>query len=534
MYRSGAPALSICLFGLAAGLAACRKDNPPPKWDVGITAPLVKTSLTIGDLVPDSMLSQDSEGRISILYSTVLFSLSLDTVLNIPDTSFRYAYALPFPGPIDFQPGASFNATDDVTHFDLQDLQLSRLIVRSGQLDVAITNMMNGNIIGEFALPGASLSGTPFAVQMQLPPGTPAAPSSTFATRALDGYLFDLRGPAHNAVNALATHLSYANSAAGPAVSITDQDSLLAVVSYHGIVPQYATGYFGMRHITVAPATADLGLFSNISGTINLAQASAALRVRNGIGVDARADIHYISAVNTRTGQSVDLAANITTAPLNINRAIDLGGHFQEATTTFNLNGTNSNLLQFLNNLPDRLGYALDITVNPLGNVGNGHDFLYHDSKLTAELDVDIPLRLIASDLALRKVIDLDLPGTAQAHAWRSGTLHLFADNGFPFSASVQLAVADAGGQPLSPLTPGGTIASGTLGTDGTVDTPVSSRLDFHLTAQQMDLLHQTGKLQVVAAFNTADQVQHVQILERYRMDLQLTVQADYTVNGDE
>lgn len=526
--------LALGLLVVAAVVTSCRKDPMKPQWNLDIVAPLAKTSLTIRDLVPDSILSTDAQGNVSILYSTELFSLALDTVLTAPDTSFRYAYALPFPGPVPFQPGATFNTNDDVTRFDLEDLQLTELIVRSGQVDVAITSMMNGNIIGDFALPGASLNGVPFHLEQLIPPGTPSAPSTVMSGRPLDGYVFDMRGPDHDDVNSLATHISYSNSPDGSIISITDQDSLLATVSYYDIIPQYATGSFGTRTISVDPASTELDLFANISGTLDLDQVSASVKLRNGIGVDARANIHYIRSQNTATGNDVDLVGGITSGPVNIDRALDLGTGFQSALNSFNLNQGNSNIDLFLENLPDHIGYAMDITINPLGNISNGHDFLYHDSKLTAEMEVDIPLRLIATDLTLRKTVSLDLPGNADAHAWQSGTLHLFAENGFPFSANIEVAVVDQSGQVLAILSPGGTIASGSLGSDGFVSSRTSSRVDLEIDPARMDLLQQTGTVRITAIFNTADQAQHVQLLDRYSMDLQLTMNGNYVVNGDE
>lgn len=515
-------------------LSACRKDRPDPVWDLDMTVPLAKTSLTLGDLLPDSILQSDTAGGVSILYTANLFKLSLDTVLTAPDTTFRYAYAIPFPGPIQFAPGSAFESSDDVTHFDLEDLELTKLIIRTGQLDFSVTNMMNGNIVGDFAIPGASLDGQSFSMELILPPGTPAAPSSLSASRALDGYEFDLRGPDQNSVNALATQLTYMNAPWGAPVNITDQDSLLAYVAYHDIVPEYAKGSFGTRVFTVDPDTAGIDLFANITGTIDLAQAEARLKVRNGLGVDAQAHLHFIHSINTRNGTTVDLTGPLTTGPVNITRATDLGNGFQPTQTTSELNQGNSNIEQFLENLPNRIGYALDFTINPMGDISNGHDFLYHDSEINADLEVEIPLRLIATDLVLQKAMELDLPGTSTSHAWRSGTLHLFAENGFPFSAQVELAVVDASGQVLASLGPGGTIGAGSLGTNLFVTSPSSARIDFPIGTEQMDLIHQTGLVRVRATFNTAEQSQHIQLLAHYRMDLQLTVDANYAVNGDE
>jgi hypothetical protein len=350
----------------------------------------------------------------------------------------------------------------------------------------------------------------------------------------LDGYVFDMTGPDHNAVNTLATHLSYSSDPNSPAFTITDQDSLLSTVSYHDIVAQYATGSFGTRYIQVDSSASDLGLFDGISGSIALDQVTAQLQVHNGIGVDAQAHIHFLRSVNSTTGSTIDLSSPITNGPVNLDRALDLNGSFQPALNVFDLNVDNSNIKPFVENLPSRIDYALDMTINPLGDISNGHDFFYHDSKLTADLEVDIPLRLSATDLSLQKTVTVDLPGTADEHALQSGTLHLFADNGFPFSAVLSLSIVNAEGQVLSDLSSGQLADAGVLGQDGLVSASTSSRIDMEVTPDQLGLMHQGGLLRITAVFNTVSQPQHVQLLSGYHLDLQLTMDANYIVNGDE
>lgn len=528
-------ATGLMMLSLMAALfSACRKEPQPAQWDVDLLAPLATTSLTLADLVPDSILSSDASGNVSIRYSAELFTLSLDTVLTAPDTSFHYFYALPVPGPIVFPPGTNLQTNDNTTEFELEDLQLTRLDIRSGSVEMTVANSMPGYIIGNFSLPGATTGGVPFNIQLALDPGTPDAPFISSGTRDLAGYSLDLRGPALNATNTLETHLNYASSPDHGPMSITGQDSLLATVSYTGIVPQYATGYFGMRNIAVDPSSTTLDLFHDISGTLDLDEVTATVRIRNGIGVDVRANINYLRSVNTGTGQSVDLVNSITSGPVNIDRAIDLGGSYQAAENTFILSQGNSNIEAFLENLPDRIDYDLGITIDPLGDISNGHDFLYYDSRLKAELDVDVPLRLIATDLTLSKIVPIELPGSVNGHALQSGVLHLFANNGFPFSANIAMAITDASGQVLSTLGPLGTVNSAVLGSNGTVTASVASRLDVELAPDQVDRLYAGGHLRVTATFNTADQATHVQILDSYRMDLQVTMGANYVVNGDD
>jgi hypothetical protein len=499
---------------------------------VDLVVPLVKTSLTIGDLVPDSLLSTGADGQVSLLYTSRLFDLRLDTILTAPDTNFRYTYVLPLPGPVSFQPGATFNTANDVTRFELDGLELRTLRIRSGLVSLAITSMINGPINGDFELPGATLNGDVFAIDQSVPAGTPASPTTLSSTRDLDGYAFDMRGPFFNDVNTLATHLSYRNAGA-TAVDVTDQDSLIALVSYQDIVPDYALGYFGTRDIHIDPSSTDLDLFENVSGMLDLDQVTARLKVTNGIGVDARADLLYIRSVNSNTGNTVDLMHPIITAPINLDRALDLGNGFQPAHNEHLLTEANSNIDLFLENLPNKIEYAVDITIDPLGDVSNGHDFFYYESTLAGDLELDIPLNIAASGLMLRTETNVDLPGGDEGSAVRNALLHLFAVNGFPFSAAITLEIIDDAGQVISTLPVEGQVASGLLGPDGLVQTPVNSTLNTSLTGEQADLLNAGRRLRITALFNTTSLPDHVRILDRYALDLQVTAEGNYIVNGE-
>lgn len=513
-------------------VAGCSKEPVRPSWDVDLVVPLVKTTLTIGDLVPDSLLTADEGGLVSLYYTSRLFDLKLDTVLTAPDTSFRYTYALPIPGPISFPAGATFNTANDVTHFDLDGLELRQLRIRSGQVSMAISNMIDAPINGHFALPGATMNGEVFSLDQLVPPGSPADPSSISSTRPLNGYAFDMRGPLFNDVNTLATALSYSNADVD-AVSVTDQDSLIAVVSYQDIVPDYALGYFGTREVHIDPSSTALDLFQHISGVLDVDQVTARLKVTNGIGVDARASIHYLRSVNTRTNTTVDLHHTIVDAPINLDRALDLGNTFQAAHNTFLLNNSNSNIDLFLENLPDRIDYALDVTIDPLGDVSNGHDFLYYESTLYGDMELEVPLHIAATGLTLRDETTVDLPGGDNGSSIRGAVLHVFAVNGFPFSASVMLEIIDANGTVVSTLPVEGGVAPGLLDPDGLVHTPVASQLNTSLTGEQADLLRSGDQLRITAVFNTASQPDHVRIQADYKLDLQVTAEGNYLVNGE-
>ncbi len=538
----GRVACTLLLSFLLLG-ASCRKEPARPTWDVDLAIPLVHTTLGLGDLIADSLLQTDANGNVTLLYSTRLFALKVDTILSAPDTSFRYKYP-PFDlgsGTLNIFAGTQFQAVNDVNRFDLEDLELRELRVRSGNLAITLTNRLGTSILCSFALPAAELNGAALALQTSVPPGSAQFPSVHTDNIALAGYHFDLRGPDFNEVNTLATVLSLTTDPNGPSVVMSNADSVEATVSYADIVPAYARGYFGTRLIELDPDTVALDLFNGVSGLLDLEDAAARLHVRNGIGVDVRARIHSIRGINSRTGGQLDLAHTITTSPLNVDRALDLGATFQAALNNWSLSSSNSNIVPFVELLPDRIAYDLDVTIAPLGDVSNGNDFFYYESDLSADLEVEVPLLLAATDLTLSKTTRLELGGTLEHHALQSGTLHVFTTNRFPFSANMRLVIVDLDNNVLEELPPGGTISSAAVDANGLVTSGTESQLDFTITPDQLDLFYpgssagaDGARLRIDATFNTADQPDHVQLRHEHTMDITVSLEGNYIVNGDE
>ena len=195
---------------------------------------------------------------------------------------------------------------------------------------------------------------------------------------------------------------------------------------------------------------------------------------------------------------------------------------------------SNSNIDLFLENLPDRIGYELDLGLNPLGDISSGNDFLYYESELKAGLELEVPLRLITNELTLQTVSTPDLPGNAEGHALRSGELKLFATNGFPMSARFELDLIDANGEMIATIPVDGIAAAGLLGANNLVTARTESVLTAELSEELVNILYAGALLRSRVAFTTSDQSQHLLILDSYRMDLQITLAANYMVNGDE
>ncbi|MBK7945004.1 MAG: hypothetical protein IPJ85_06720 [Flavobacteriales bacterium] len=500
-----------------------------------MTGPLARTTLTVRDLFADSLIESDAQGNLTLVYRGTLFTVGLDTLLEAPDTSFRYDYAIPCQGALNFTPGVSIINQADVQRFDLNDVRLRELHLREGILRMDMVNMVGSVINGRMELPSAQFPDGPPVLMASVPAGSPALPSMASALRNLAGARFDLRGPQANSVNTIQTLVSASLAEDGAGAWVTDQDSLLLAVRYTGLVPEYARGFFGQRTESFGPDTNRLGLFDNlVSGTLDLDEATLKLRIDNGFGADLRLRMRALTALNSRTGEAIDLQHALMNGPLNVTRATDTGGGFSPSTLTRVIGMGNSNIDHFIESLPDRVAYALDLELNPLGDISNGNDFVYHSSKLTANVDLEVPLRLAANELTLQTITMVDLPGNPSGHALRSGVLRVFAENGFPMQARIELATVDATGAVLTVVPVQGLVASASANAQGLVVQRTNSTLTATVDAGTLQELYDGARLRIRAAMTTIPAVQHVRILDHYAMDLQVTLEAEYMVNGDQ
>ena len=307
-------------------------------------------------------------------------------------------------------------------------------------------------------------------------------------------------------------------------------DSVVISNSFKNIVPQYAKGYFGHPTSSIGPDSSDFPLFKHfIDGTLKLEDIDISLSIQNGIGADARITIDNLTAINTRTGKSVPLTNSAIGSPLNINRSVDNNGIVIPSTYSVSFTSSNSNILKFMENLPDKLGYQLDLAINPLGNVSGGNDFIYYDKLMKTEMNMTIPLSFVANDLTLADTLNFNMP--ASANNVNSGNIYLYAENGFPFSAAPQLYLMDASFNILDSLISApNSILAPPLDINNICVGKKLTKLVFPINEKKMSLLRSASKIFMTMKFNTAGQPKYVKIYSYYEMNIKLVGDFNYTI----
>jgi len=254
-----------------------------------------------------------------------------------------------------------------------------------------------------------------------------------------------------------------------------------------------------------------------------------AFSIRNAVGVDAQIDIAEISNYNQLTQASVALEHPTLFEPLNITRAQDNGGVVDAFEYNFNVNSSNSNLDAFFENLPSQFQLQGDVTINPLGNVSDGNDFVYTDDALQAGFRVDVPLKIGLQNIHLADTLFLT---NAAPDIPLNGKLLLWISNGYPVETSVSLYIIE-NGQRVT-LAEGMLINSATPSSTPNAPLAAESWIEIETTESTLSKLNEENPLLIDVVLHTPGAPTPVGLYANQFIDFRLIVDGTYTLQYGE
>ena len=521
--------LILTLFAIL--FFSCRKESEKTFWDSHILAPLINANLGVNNLLPDSLLQSNPDSSLKIVYQGNFYNLTMDTLFKIPDTLIHQGFAIPFP--YTFSPGQQVvsNKLSETT-YNLQGVQLRTATIKNGQVKYSIKSMIHEVTNFVYSIPCAKLNGVPFSINVSVPAAIGNTPGVYSKTFDLSNYVFDLTGLNHTSINTISTSLSASVSPLGHDVLVQPNDSLVIDNTFYNIFPYYTKGYFGENTFNTGSQNADFSLFNRlVGGSVKLEDVAINMKIENPIGLDSRIYINNLTSVNSRNGQNINLINSIIGSQININRATDNNGVVYPTVANFPLTTNNSNIKQMIENLPDKFSYQLKLTTNPLGNVSGSNDFIYSDKLLKVGLTMEIPLSIVAHNLTLVDTLNIDVANNKGLQNIKSGAITLFAENGFPFDASLQFYFFNENNS----------ITDSLFGYTNTIDeAPLNSNLKviekkltkiiIPLSESKMNLLYVTKKIMVKVKFNTSLQPNYIKIYSDYSIGIKLVGDINYTI----
>ncbi|MCC6690692.1 MAG: hypothetical protein IT235_04095 [Bacteroidia bacterium] len=528
---------NLLLASLASSVffTSCKKESSQPSWDLNILAPILKSSISINNLVTDTLLKSNADSSVKIVYNSDLINYNLDTIAKVPDTTVHLTFITPIPN-YNYSGGTLLLNSAQEIDFKLNNIYLNKAVIKSQFVRLYIENRIDSTVAFTYEVPCATNGVGHFILKDSVAGKTGTTPAIYDTILDFSGYTLDLTGINGTSTNAITTKMEAHIGTNVSYVIIPHNDSLYVVNTAYNIKPSYARGYLGQTLIDVGPEESSFSLFNSVkSGILSLPQTKVTLNLENSVGVDARLKISKISSINSRTGTTVDLAStSVINKSVNINRALETGNAASPvlpSTQTIVLNSSNSNVGSFIGNMPDKLSYTMQVNVNPLGNASGSNDFIFAGYGIKAKMNIEIPLSLVATKLTLSDTLMLDLSSITGQEKILNGNLYLYATNGLPLNATIQIYLLDKNLNKTDSLMvpPNNVIASALLDVTNKVKETVETKLTIPVSKEKIAKLVTTKKALVLAYFNTANQPNPVNIYNYYKLDFKLVADFGYS-----
>lgn len=529
--------LLLGLFVSGFIFISCHRDSP--SWDTQILAPVVNASMSINNIITSSYIKNNPDSTVSLVFTDSLYNLNIDTIVTIPDTVLNYDETN-ILGTQTINPGTEmFVSTPNptTTIYPIGSVELTEGILQSGYLIFAIRNPLSQPVDYYYKVLNV-IKGTD---TLHVDTVIKAFQSLTIKI-PLNGYTINFKGPSGNGYNDITTSIEvYLDPSAIPVVIPSGDTVVSSKVSFTNVIPYYAKGYFGTTTKSFGPENVAFPVFNKIvAGTLNLQNVSVNLILTNGFGVDASLILSKLTS--NRNGDTIPLhATGVVGSTIHVNRATATNSPapaspVNPSVLNFTINPTNSNIINWLDNMPTSIGYSLQVTTDPLGNVSGSNDFAYYGYGISANINVTIPLSLIANNLTLADTLAVNLAGSANTTQHiKSGTLTIYASNGFPFSAGLQLYLLNKNNIVYDSLFIPATQtinAAPVNAVTGIVTNPQSSVLTISLDAAHTQELFNTKNIILHARFNMGNLPStYRKIYDYYQLGLKLVGNFDYQIN---
>lgn len=492
--------ITLVLLGLITTFTtSCQKEKTT--WDADFTLPIAQTSLTINQLIADSLLVTDANNHLTVVYNSQILNYNIDSLVSIPDTVTTYSLTSSSSGTL--SPGQPIANSTEVKSFAFEPARITQVDIEHGILAFNCLNPLNTPLKITYSIPAAKRYGVSFLLSETVPAAQGGVPYHFSRNIDLSDYSLDLRGPTFNNCNRFQTTLTIITDPNGGNAEVTPGQQFTFYTKFDNLQLKYVKGYLGDETQLQGPDTSYIDFFKKITaGSISLSSMDVFLKITNGIGADISMLLQQFSGTNTRTNQSVSLIGEVIGKSYNITRASETHQSTNPVISSVtNIQFNNTNILSFFENLPDLMSLQTKIRINPLGNISCGNDFIYAHNGLTADLSLKIPLTFKANTLTLADTIDYSI---GENNTINSGNIILQINNSFPISAKIKLYILNTNLQITDEITLPNQMVSAGSENSNFVPIGSNSSINVKLPVETLQRFLSSKKLLLIAELNTS------------------------------
>ena len=488
------------ILTVAITFFSCRKEKTT--WDSDWRVPLIQDSLTLHNLVKDSILAINPDGSYHLVINRDILNLSIDSLLQLPDTSIFQKVVIAVSS-LNVPPGISFINQTESHEFEVDDLILKKVILSSGQARIKLSSPIAAPTILTLTLPSVKKNNLVYTRTLDAPAGSLQNPSILTETFDLAGYEIDLTGPNGNLFNIIQSQVAVRTDPNGPTINVTNKDTVVFEVFFENLVPSYAQGYFG-NQVFSDTTTFDFDLLNKIvAGTIDIENTSLTLSLRNGLKSSARSRFTLVENTGV-SGNTIALNHPEIGPWIFINQATGNWNSLVPSIHDILFTNSNSNIEPFIENIPKflKIGYAFEL--NPWGNTSGGWDEFFSSSQVTARLTADMPLAIGMTNLTYADTFNLKFENNAANFALKEGNIEIQTHSSYSFDAGLQLLFLDQLDNVLVSKISNEKIKGASSNTNNTSPQQiVQSKLVLSLSETEIKQLEQLDKIVVKAIFDT-------------------------------
>lgn len=433
----------LFIFLIIFTLISCKKK--PTMWESDWSLPIINDTLSLNNFVNDSTLGENVSGFYDLNLDRTLFNLGINDILDsIPDTTITENLTISFLN-LTMPPGFSYVNSSEEHNLNIPDVELKKIILRNGFLDVEVHNPISTITIFNVLLPGVTKDGLMFSDQFEAPPGTNANRGIVSETIDLAGYELDLTGLSGAEFNRLVAQISVSTDPSGPTVTTTNLDTTKVKATFRGLELDYARGYFGDKIYadTTELFLEEMDIYQ--SGLMDVTNTSIKFEFENSIKVGGEGKLINVSNENN-FGTIVSLSNPQIGVGFNLDPATGSWNNLIPSMNIVEFNSSNSNIEPYLENFGSKHTIGYSFQLNPWGNVSGGWDEIYPTSKIKVKLKANMPLSIGFDNLVLRDTFDVVLNQDPDKTRILEGDIILKASNSFPFSGSFELLFLDENG----------------------------------------------------------------------------------------
>jgi hypothetical protein len=516
--------LLLCLVAFILFFSRCSRFDEL-SWDTGVSAPLLKTTIDITDIVPDTIISGDCQNMAYLDFRQEVYRFSAGSMLDIQDEITSSRFFLPFT--VTIQPGQAFIGSDEEASFQFGDAEIRDIGIDSGIIKLTLTNPLKEAVICTWSLPVSDNGAGFFQATVTIPAASNGTPGTIDTWADISGYTIPLTGLSGHDVNRIRVRIDARTNPLGVAVQSTPFDTLKVDARFEQLSIAEAHGYFGKHQVNTGKKVVHISTFDFFNaGSLSLDTASGSLIVKNEIGVDIRMKINTLVVRNTSRNLEYIVQDPFIGQHAYLSRASVDQNSGQVVPNTFEFRFSPATMVSILELLPDELEYDIEMELNPLGNVSFGNDFIMKDHPLTANLLIQMPLGFMAEGLNIRKETSVSI----QSPEIREGKLFLIAENRFPFDATISLGMLDKEGTPIDSVKPLGTVAAGNLVLPDLI-LPVRSVVSFPCDAVRMAKLRKTKKIILDVTLDTKPSGSVVRFKTDYNLRMVISANLETTIS---